>query len=166
METYSRRDFSALGMSSEFVQDNHARSESAGVLRGLHFQRPPYAQAKLVRVVRGSVLDVVVDLRIGSPAFGQWFSVELSADNKRQLFVPRGFAHAYLTLEPGTEFLYKVDNYYAPEHEGGLRWNDPDLAIAWPEQNPRLSAKDEELDLWRSFQSPFTYEGSGGGKPE
>ncbi|NCC23713.1 MAG: dTDP-4-dehydrorhamnose 3,5-epimerase [Deltaproteobacteria bacterium] len=157
METYSRAVFMAQSLDCEFVQDNHARSEEAGVLRGFHFQLPPFAQAKLVRVVRGTVLDVVVDLRRGSPSFGRWYSVELSAENKLQLFVPRGFAHAYLTLTREAEFLYKVDNPYAPEHDAGLIWNDPDLAVDWPVTRPLLSEKDSRLPGWKGFQSPFDY---------
>lgn len=141
----------------DFMQDNHARSESPGVLRGLHFQTPPMAQTKLVRVTSGRVYDVVVDLRKGSPTFGKWEGFELSADNFLQLLVPKGFAHGYLTLEPGTEFLYKVDAPYSPDNDAGIIWNDPDLAIPWPEKAPQLSDKDTKLPLMREFDSPFTY---------
>lgn len=143
----------------DFMQDNHARSESVGVLRGLHFQLPPMAQTKLVRVTKGRVYDVAVDLRKGSPTFGHWESVELSAENFLQFLVPKGFAHAYITLEPGTEFLYKVDAPYSPEHDTGLIWNDPDLAITWPLDMPVLSDKDMRLPTLRGFDSPFTFDG-------
>jgi dTDP-4-dehydrorhamnose 3,5-epimerase len=131
-ETYSARDFAVLGIACDFVQDNHSLSRKAGVIRGLHFQLPPFAQAKLLRVVRGSVLDAVVDIRRSSPSFGRHITVTLSAENGLQLFVPHGFAHGFCTLEPDTEVLYKVDAYYAPEHERGLAWDDPALAIPWP----------------------------------
>lgn len=158
-ESYSAPRFRELGLPVlDFVQDNHARSEEPGVLRGLHFQLPPMAQTKLVRVTRGRVYDVAVDLRKGSPTYGQWEGVELSADNFRQFLVPRGFAHGYMTLEPGTEFLYKVDAPYAPEHDAGIIWNDPDLGIPWPLEKPLLSAKDEQLPRLRDFDSPFVYQ--------
>jgi len=158
LESYSEKSFAAFGVSDRFVQDNHAYSAQKGVLRGLHFQRPPCAQSKLVWVVRGSVLDVAVDLRRGSPTFGQSYGVELSAVNTLRLYLPRGFAHGYLTLEPDTEFLYKVAAPYAPETDAGIIWNDPDLGIAWPEPSPLLSPKDELLPLLKDFDSPFTYD--------
>ncbi len=142
METWNDRDFAANGLPLTFVQDNHSRS-AAGVLRGLHYQvRQP--QGKLVRVVAGAVFDVAVDLRRSSPTFGKWVGFELSADNKRMLWVPPGFAHGFLSLRDGTEFLYKCTDYYAPEHERSLLWNDPQLDIAWPLEGltPQLSAKD------------------------
>jgi dTDP-4-dehydrorhamnose 3,5-epimerase len=143
-ETYSKKKFQEAGVEAEFVQDNHSKSEKKGVLRGLHFQKPPYEQAKLVRVVKGSVYDVVVDLRKDSPTFGKWEGFELSDKNFLMLYIPRGFAHGFCTLEPETEFLYKVDNVYAPESEGGVIWNDPDLSIDWPTQSPILSDKDQK----------------------
>lgn len=158
VETWSRPVFEAAGQHFDWVQDNHAKSTAAGVLRGLHFQLPPSAQAKLVRVSAGAVLDVVVDLRRGSPTLGRWHAEELSADNHRMLLIPRGFAHSYLTLEPDTEFLYKVDAPYDPARDTGLRWNDPDLAIAWPEAEPVLSDKDRSLPAWRDFDTPFDFE--------
>lgn len=146
-ETHNERAFAAIGISTRFVQDNHAYSADAGTLRGLHLQRGPHAQAKLVRCVRGRLFDVAVDVRAGSPTFGRWVSAELSAENGAQLYVPRGFLHGYLTLEPDTDVIYKVDNFYAPAHEGGVIWSDPDLAIAWPTipDGPRLSDKDARL---------------------
>jgi dTDP-4-dehydrorhamnose 3,5-epimerase len=164
LESYNEAGFAALGVGAHFVQDNHAYSAEAGVLRGLHFQLPPFTQAKLVWVVRGAVLDVAVDLRRGSPAYGRHFAVELSAANMLRLFVPRGFAHGYLTLTPGTEFLYKVDNVYAPEADAGVLWNDPDLGIAWPEAAPVLSAKDRQLPRLRDLDNPFVFAPPAGGQ--
>lgn len=157
MESYNKEMLASYGLEYDFIQDNHARS-GEGVLRGLHFQKPPMDQAKLVRVTRGSVYDVAVDLRKGSPTYGKWAGVTLSADNFLQFLVPRGFAHGYVTLEPDTEFQYKVDNYYAPKLDGGIIWNDPDLAIDWPVESPTLSAKDRELPTLTEFDSPFVYE--------
>ena len=158
LETYSTATFASLGIQAAFAQDNHAYSALPWVLRGLHFQKPPYAQAKLVWVVRGRVLDVAVDLRQGSPTFGQNFCVELSADNFLRLFLPRGFAHGYVTLEPDTEFLYKVDAPYNAASDAGILWNDPDLAVPWPDCTPVLSAKDRALPQLKDFATPFVYE--------
>lgn len=144
MESFSARDFEqAVGYSVNFVQDNESLS-AKGVLRGLHFQREPYAQAKLVRVVRGRVLDVAVDIRKGSPTFGSYVAVELSGENGRQLFIPKGFAHGFLALEDETVFQYKCDEYYHPESEDGIAWNDPEVAINWGvgEDEVILSEKD------------------------
>lgn len=144
MESFSERDFeAATGLNVRFVQDNESRSKR-GVLRGLHFQREPYAQAKLVRVVQGRVLDVAVDIRPGSATFGRYVAVELSADNHRQLFIPKGFAHGYVVLEEDTVFQYKCDEYYHPESEDGVAWNDPQIGIEWPltESEIILSPKD------------------------
>ncbi len=130
METYAKRDFDAMaGCPVDFVQDNHSKSRR-GVLRGLHFQTQ-HAQGKLIRVVAGAVYDVAVDLRAGSPTYGRWHGVELSAENKRQFYVPAGFAHGFLTLEDDTEFLYKCTDYYHPEFDGGVRWNDPQIGVDW-----------------------------------
>ena len=129
-ESFSQRDFEREVRRPVFVQDNESKS-CYGVLRGLHFQKPPYAQSKLVRVVKGSVLDVAVDIRKGSPTFGKYVSVELTEENKRQFFIPRGFAHGFAVLSTEAVFQYKCDNFYAPESEGALAWDDPDLAIDW-----------------------------------
>jgi dTDP-4-dehydrorhamnose 3,5-epimerase len=158
-EVYNERAFHEAGITNHWVQDNHARSNDRHVLRGLHFQAPPRAQAKLVRVAQGSIFDVVVDIREGSPSFGQKATAVLSATAWNQLYVPAGFAHGYLTLEPFTEVLYKVSDYYAPECEGGIRWSDPDLAIDWPLEGyePHLSTKDHLLPRLRDFRTPFRY---------
>jgi len=143
------------------VQDNHSYSREAGTVRGLHFQRPPAAQAKLVRVTRGRILDVAVDVRRGSPTYGRWVGVELSAETGDQLFVPVGFAHAFCTLEAHTEVLYKVSALYDPDADAGLIWNDPDLAIPWPVSAEKaiVSRKDGELPRFESFASPFSFDG-------
>lgn len=155
-ESYSKKLFAENGITDEFVQDNHSLSVEKGVLRGLHFQLPPNAQAKLVRVIAGSVYDVIVDLRKDSATFGQWEGFELSADNKKMLYVPKGFAHAFCTLEENTEFVYKVDSLYAPESDSGIAWNDPTLAIKWPiEGDPIISEKDDSLQKFEEFKSPF-----------
>jgi dTDP-4-dehydrorhamnose 3,5-epimerase len=142
-ESYNRQSFQAATcLDVDFVQDNHSKS-TKGVLRGLHYQLPPKAQGKLVRVVQGEVFDVAVDLRKSSPTFGRWVGDILSAENKKQLWIPPGFAHGFLTLSNSAEFLYKTTDYYSPEHERGLLWNDPALGIAWPiDGEPKLAAKD------------------------
>lgn len=144
-EFWNARDFSLLGIDVVWVQDNHSRS-AAGVLRGLHFQRGAEAQDKLIRVISGRAWDVVVDVRRSSPTFGQWASFELSAANKRMLFIPKGFAHGFLSLEDGTECLYKCSAFYSPPQEGGIRWDDPSLAIPWPLEGrtPILSPRDQK----------------------
>ncbi len=162
-EVYSERAFAALGLTERFVQDNHSLSRARHVLRGLHFQRPPHAQAKLVRCVRGAIFDVAVDVRAGSPTFGRWVGATLSAENGRQIYIPVGFAHGFLTLEPDCEVTYKVSDVHAPSSEGGLMWNDPDIAIAWPlpaDAAPVLSAKDQILPALNGFVSPFAYDGA------
>ena len=147
-ESFSQRRFNEQVAPITFVQDNESKS-SYGVLRGLHFQKPPFAQSKLVRVVKGKVLDVAVDLRKGSPTFGQYESVVLSEENKRQFFIPQGFAHGFAVLSEEAIFQYKCDNYYAPHSEGSVRWNDPTIAIDWllPEKDIILSTKDEQAPL-------------------
>jgi dTDP-4-dehydrorhamnose 3,5-epimerase len=156
-ETYNAPALEAHGVRYNFTQDNHSFSATPGTLRGLHFQSPPTAQTKLVRVTRGAVLDVAVDIRTGSPTYGQHVAVELSAKNWKQLLVPAGFAHGFCTIEPDTEFLYKVDAPYSPDDEGGLRWNDPDLGIEWPSvAGAVLSQRDTEWAPFAGFESPFS----------
>jgi dTDP-4-dehydrorhamnose 3,5-epimerase len=155
-ETYNARDFAAAGIACTFVQDNHSRSTERGTVRGLHFQVPPHAQAKLVRVARGRILDVIVDLRKGSATFGRHEALELSADNGMQLFVPEGFAHGFCTLETDTEVLYKTSDYYKPDAERGLLWNDPALGIGWPEfAGANVSAKDLAYPPLAGVVTPF-----------
>ena len=152
-ESFSQKLFNEKVCDTVFVQDNESRS-TYGVLRGLHFQRPPMAQAKLVRVVEGSVLDIAVDIRPDSPTYGQHVSVELSADNKRQLFIPRGFAHGFVVLSPTVVFQYKCDNYYSPTHDGGIAWNDPDLNIDWQVsmEDVVLSDKDKKQIAFKELK--------------
>lgn len=158
-ETFSHRLFEDHVPGIQFVQDNHSLSRDAGVIRGLHFQTPPHGQGKLVRVPRGRVLDVVVDLRVGSPTYGEHVAVELSADNWQQLWVPVGFAHAFCTLEANTEFCYKVTDYYAPDCDAGIAFDDPDLGIDWPIEPSEaiLSEKDRNLPRLKDFSSPFIF---------
>jgi dTDP-4-dehydrorhamnose 3,5-epimerase len=160
-ETFNARGLAEKGIDLAFVQDNHVLSHAIGTLRGLHFQAPPHAQAKLISCVRGAIFDVAVDLRKGSPTYGRWVGAELSAANGRQLFVPVGFAHGYLTIEAETEVFYKVSDYYAPDCEGGLRFDDADIGIDWklPVSGAILSKKDRALPLLRDFESPFAYDG-------
>ena len=151
-ESFNQRAFNeAVGQPVEFVQDNHSRS-AKGVLRGLHFQRPPHAQGKLVRVTQGSVFDVAVDIRPDSATFGRWVGVELSGANHRQMWIPAGLAHGFLVTSDSADFLYKTTDYYRPESEGSVRWDDPDLAIAWPLEGitPALSAKDAAAPALRT----------------
>jgi dTDP-4-dehydrorhamnose 3,5-epimerase len=162
-ETWSRRSFAAAtGTDVEFVQDNHSLSRQPYTLRGIHFQRPPHAQAKLVRCVRGRILDIAVDLRKGSPTFGTWQGVEMSAENGLQLYLPAGYGHGFLTLEPDCEVVYKVDDVYAPDCDGGIVWDDPDVGIDWglpADTMPVLSPKDAGLPRLADFDSPFSYDG-------
>lgn len=163
VETYNLRAAQAAGVAADFVQDNQAFSLKRGTVRALHFQLPPHPQAKLVRVLRGSIYDVAVDLRAGSPTYGRWAAATLTARGGEQVFVPRGFAHGYCTLEADTEVAYKVDGYYAPECERGLIWNDPTLAIDWPVAvaDAVLSDKDRKLPRFADFASPFRYDRAG-----
>ena len=158
-EVYNRRTLQDGGISVDFVQDNCSLSADAGTVRGLHFQAPPFAQAKLVRVLRGSIFDVAVDLRSGSPTYGQHVSATLSAEAWNQIWVPVGFGHGFMTLTPGTEVMYKVSAYYAPDHDHGLLWNDPALRIQWPtpESGPVLSDRDREHPTLSQLVSPFEY---------
>jgi dTDP-4-dehydrorhamnose 3,5-epimerase len=160
-ETYTHRAMAEAGIGEAFVQDNHALSRQQGVVRGLHFQCDPIPQGKLVRVVRGSVLDVAVDIRHGSPTFGQHVAVTLSAENFHQLWVPVGFAHGYVTLEPDTEVVYKVTGYYAPDCDRGILWNDPALGIAWPvsETTAVLSVRDRKNPPLAGPPVYFRYQG-------
>ena len=157
-ETYSTRSFAPALGDVVFVQDNQAFSAARGTLRGLHFQRPPEAQAKLVRVLKGSIFDVAVDMRAGSPTYGRWVGVTLAAQTGEQLFVPHGFAHGYCTLQAETEVAYKVDRFYAPDCDAGLAWDDPTLGIDWPISRDEviLSDKDRRLPAFKDFASPFT----------
>ena len=151
MESFSRKEFESAGIKMEVVQINHSRSV-VGVLRGLHFQYPPYEQAKLVRCIRGEIVDVALDIRPSSASFGSHFSANLSDSNRFLLYVPRGFAHGFVVLSDIAEFEYAVDNLYAPDHEGGVIWNDPDLAIRWPVEKPILSEKDKKLPALRDIK--------------
>ncbi|MBQ6951926.1 MAG: dTDP-4-dehydrorhamnose 3,5-epimerase [Clostridia bacterium] len=157
METYSVKAFADMGIDTVFVQDNQSFSAQKNTLRGLHFQKAPMAQAKLVRVIRGAVMDVAVDLRKGSPTYKQWVSVELSAENKRMFFIPRGFAHGFVTLTDDVEFTYKVDNLYSKECDSGIRFDDPDVAVEWGIAEPILSQKDTQAPLLKDSDCNFVY---------
>jgi dTDP-4-dehydrorhamnose 3,5-epimerase len=161
-ESYSRRRLADIGIDLEFVQDNHSLSAARGTLRGLHFQTPPYIQAKLVRCISGAIWDVVVDLRAGSPTYGKWVAAELTAAGGEQLYVPSGFGHGFLTLTDNAEVVYKVSDYYTPASDGGVAWNDTDIAIDWPLDGvqPVLSDKDRALPALKGFISPFVYDGT------
>lgn len=159
-EIFNARREADNGIAADFVQINQSYSASVGTIRGIHFQCPPHAQAKLVRCSRGRLIDYVIDLRRGSPTYGQYLAIELSADNGNQLFIPIGFGHAFITLEPGTEICYKVNDYHAADFEGGIRWDCPDIAIDWPLVGPPvLSDKDVALPTLAGFESSFTYDG-------
>ncbi|MDR1960820.1 MAG: dTDP-4-dehydrorhamnose 3,5-epimerase [Gracilibacteraceae bacterium] len=157
MESWSKRAMEAAGLRYDFIQDNHSFSAVKHTLRGLHFQHGAHAQAKLVRCTRGRVLDAAVDLRRGSPTYLRWVAVELSAENKRQLLIPRGFAHAFLTLTDEVEFLYRADNFYAPDAERSIRWDDPDIGLRWPAARPMLSEKDKNAPFLRDSDADFVY---------
>jgi dTDP-4-dehydrorhamnose 3,5-epimerase len=160
-ETYNECKLAGHGITDRFCQDNQSLSRAAGTLRGLHFQRPPFAQAKLVRCLAGRIFDVAVDIRRSSPTFGRWIGTILSADEGNQLYVPVGYAHAFLTLEEECMVAYKVSSFYSAECDGGLRWNDPDVAIDWPldRVEPQLSQKDAALPFLSQLQADFEYDG-------
>jgi len=153
-ESYHRERFSKAGVPVDFVQDNESKSQK-NVLRGLHLQRPPFAQGKLIRVVQGAVLDIAVDVRTNSPHFGKWVSTMLSGENKWMFWIPPGFAHGFLTLEEGTVFSYKCTEFYNKDSEMAIRWNDPDLGVDWGISDPVLSEKDKTAPLFKNFISPF-----------
>lgn len=157
MESYNAKVFEELGLSYTFIQDNHSLSANAGTLRGLHYQLPPYAQTKLVRAVRGAIYDVIVDIRKGSPTYGKWQSFILTEENKRQLLVPKGFAHGFCTLVKNTEVIYKVDNYYSADHDRGIQWNDAQLNIDWPVKEPILSGKDSHHPTLDNAENTFEF---------
>lgn len=156
-ESHSELKLKEAGVDVKFVQDNESKSQK-GVLRGMHFQHPPYTQGKLVRVIKGAVLDVAIDLRVGSPTYGQWDSIVLSEDNKLMYWVPEGFAHGFLTLENDTIFFYKCTKLYNKEAEGSIRWNDPELGIKWGTNKPILSEKDKTTPLFKDLKSPFIFQ--------
>lgn len=159
METWSTRNFEELGLKYDFVQDNQSYSAKKGILRGIHFQNAPMAQAKLVRVIRGAVMDVAVDLRKGSPSFLQWTAVELSAENKKMLMIPRGFGHGFKTLTDDVEFCYKVDNLYSRECDRGIRFDDPNIGVDWGDvAEELLSPKDTSAPLYRDSDCNFCFE--------
>jgi dTDP-4-dehydrorhamnose 3,5-epimerase len=157
-ESYSKVKLSEQGLNCDFVQDNQSFSAQKGTLRGLHFQLNPKAQAKLVRCTRGAIMDVAVDLRKGSPTYKKWFSIELSAENKKQFFIPKGFAHGFLTLTDDVEVQYKADEYYAPEYDRSIAYNDGELNVQWGIENPILSAKDQNAPLLKDSDVNFLYE--------
>lgn len=155
MESWNKKKMEEAGLFYDFVQDNHSKSTVKGTIRGIHFQKGDKAQAKLVRCVKGAVLDVAVDLRKNSPTFKQWVGVELSEENKKQLLIPRGFGHGFVTLTDDVEFLYKADNYYAPEADAGIRWNDPDIGVEWDIEKPILSEKDRKNPFLKDSKELF-----------
>ena len=151
MRTYDDKILKKIGINNNWVQENHSKSTQKGIIRGLHFQLPPFAETKLVRCIRGKIWDVFVDLRKDSNTFGKWDSIELTEENKKMVLIPRGFAHGFCTLTDNSEVVYKVDNYYSPEHECGLIWNDTDLNINWPIEKPILSDKDRKNMSFAEF---------------
>ncbi len=161
-ETFNLAKWAEQGVTVDFIQDNHSMSVPAGTIRGIHFQLPPHAQAKLIRCLKGRIVDYAVDLRRGSPSYGRYVAAELSEENGLQMFVPIGFGHAFITLEPNSEVIYKVSDIYAPDLDRGIRWDDPDIAIDWPlgGMAPTLSAKDQSLPGLNAFTSPFDYDGT------
>ena len=160
-ESWNKARMAQAGLDYDFVQDNHSLSGAAGTVRGLHFQTPPFAQDKLIRCGRGALLDVAVDIRRGSPTFGQWIGIELSAENGKQLLIPAGFLHGFVTRMPDTEIIYKCTNYYAPDCDAAVRYDDPDIGIDWGlgDTAPLLSEKDTSAPLLRDIETPFIFEG-------
>lgn len=156
-ESYSKRKYEQLGITADFVQDNRSYSSQKGIVRGLHCQLEPYAQAKLITCTKGAILDVAVDIREGSPTYKQWISVELSAENKHQLFIPRGFLHGFVTLSDDVEVMYKTDNYYEPSADRSIRFDDPSFGVVWGVDAPQLSAKDSNAPLFAESDVKFTY---------
>jgi len=161
-ETWNRKTFADYGIEADFVQDNHSMSVKVGTLRGLHYQAPPRAQDKLVRCTKGVILDVAVDIRVGSPTYNAWFGIELSAENRKQLLVPKGFLHGFLTRAPQTEVVYKCSDYYAPHEDGAIRFDDPEIGIEWElvSERPVLSDKDAKAPYLSEVKSPFRFEGN------
>lgn len=155
MRTYDNEIFKKNGLDRFWVQENHSSSRCKGVIRGLHFQLPPFSETKMVRCISGAILDVFVDLREGSDTFGEWGSIELSAENKKMVYIPRGFAHGFCTLTEQSEVVYKVDNFYAPENERGLLWNDPEININWPVSEVILSEKDKTNMTLSAFKKEY-----------
>jgi dTDP-4-dehydrorhamnose 3,5-epimerase len=166
METFAASDFVANGIRPAFVQDNHSRSNSRGVIRGLHYQKHPSAQGKLVRCIIGAIFDVAVDIRKGSPTYGKWVGVELSAENHRMLWIPTGFAHGLCTLTEHSEVVYKVTAGYNPELDRVIRWNDPALAITWPTSDPIASHRDQQAPLLQEADNDFTWQDAGQSSPK
>ncbi len=158
-ESYSVRSLKLYGIDVVFVQDNHSFSAKKSVIRGLHYQSPPMDQCKLVRCTRGSIMDVAVDIRFGSPTYAKWFGVVLSADNRKQLYIPRGFAHGFLTLEDGCEVQYKVDRFYSPEHDRCIRYDDRDIGVQWGVESPLLSDKDARAPYLKEREPDFVWKG-------
>lgn len=158
METYKESEWITFGIKETFVQDNHSKSPY-GALRGLHFQKPPVAQAKLVRVIQGEIFDVAIDIRKGSPSYGQWVSATLSSENKQMLYVPVGFAHGFCVTSETAEVLYKVTEEYSHQHEEGIIWNDPEIAVPWPIRAPILSEKDGDYPHLKDIETPFIWKG-------
>lgn len=156
-ETWNGPKLAAAGVNVAFVQDNHSMSAAVGTLRGLHYQRPPHAQDKLVRCSKGAVLDVAVDVRRGSPTYGKWLGIEISAEDGRQVLVPKGFLHGFVTRAPDTEVQYKCSDVYAPDCDGGIRWNDPEIGVDWGVSEPVLSAKDQAAPFLKDWDSPFIW---------
>jgi len=159
METYSAIKFNEMGIDTVFVQDNHSMSTKKGVLRGLHFQNQPMAQTKLVRCTKGIIIDVAVDLRVGSPSYKKWIAVELSEENKKQLYLPQGFAHGFITMSDDVEVQYKVDKFYSKEHDRSVRFDDSTIGVNWPVDQPILSEKDLSAPLLKDSDVNFIYQG-------